>query len=301
MPVRRVSLLAVALLLGCFADEPAGTGGSSNTAGTTTTSDACVDGELGCACYGNGTCNDGLECAPGAQVCILEDCDNGTLGCTCADGACLSGLSCINQVCAEPPPEGTSTSGAGADSSDGAAVTSATSGEPPDEAVYLFATTATFTPGGAVFVTGDLRTAIDTACATEMLTRVPTCTSATAVFSVSTRDTVADLGATQQLPMDAPLLAPGGTQIAASLQTALDEQQIQTSLVAAGALPKDGSTVSYWTGAGPDGSLDGDTCGDWADPLQAVGAAGTGDGTGPEWLSQDRTCNELRRLLCACW
>ena len=289
-------------MLGCFADEPAGTGGgTSSVTAAATTAEVCVDGELGCACYGNGTCNGGLECAPEAEVCILEDCDDGTLGCTCADGACLTGLACINQVCAEPPPAGTSTTSPSVDSSTGDAPTSGGSDTSTVAPVYLFATIATFIPGDATFTAGDLRDALDTACALEYEARVPSCMNTTAVFSVDETDTVAKLGMTQQLPMDNPLRGPDDTPIAASLQTALDEQMIMVPLQNAAVLPPEGISVTFWTGASTDGGVDADTCGGWADPLQPLGSAGVADIAGAGWLGQDRDCNSDRRLLCACW
>lgn len=91
---------------GCFAETPEtgnGTGDTSDTGGET-----CPPGSPGCDCYGNGTCDDGLECTEGK--CIEPSCIPGEENCTCNDGLCLGGLMCEENICR---PGGSSTSGGG--------------------------------------------------------------------------------------------------------------------------------------------------------------------------------------------
>lgn len=61
------ALLSAALVFsGCKSDD----GGSNADGGG-----ACDEGEEGCACYGNGTCNDGLRCL--SKYCVDPDADEG--------------------------------------------------------------------------------------------------------------------------------------------------------------------------------------------------------------------------------
>jgi hypothetical protein len=87
---------------GCFdPDKPAASGtDAADSSGTS--GGSCAAGGSGCPCYGNGTCDSGLECNASVGLCIPEDCDPGSEGCTCNDGACLAGLECDAGVCVTP-------------------------------------------------------------------------------------------------------------------------------------------------------------------------------------------------------
>ena len=66
---------------------------------------ACDPGELGCDCYGNGTCDSGLTCV--ADECV--ECSEGALNCECyGNGTCDDGLVCAADTCVD---EGTSGAG----------------------------------------------------------------------------------------------------------------------------------------------------------------------------------------------
>lgn len=89
------SLLGVAfaagLFVGCFKDSGGNDEGASETGG-------CSEGTSGCVCYGNGTCDAGLECSE--NVCVPEGCDEGSLDCNCyGNGTCDAGLECMDGVC----------------------------------------------------------------------------------------------------------------------------------------------------------------------------------------------------------
>lgn len=91
---------------GCFTDAPVdGPNMIGQTAG-----DGCREGSSGCECYGNDTCDAGLRCAEGADVCVPTGCEPGTEHCVCGEGsACEGELECDGSVC-EMPGESTSAS-----------------------------------------------------------------------------------------------------------------------------------------------------------------------------------------------
>ena len=63
----------------------------------------CETGAEGCACFGNGTCRTGLACEDGACVTSGAGCTAGTAGCPClGDGTCSGGLECTGGICASP-------------------------------------------------------------------------------------------------------------------------------------------------------------------------------------------------------
>ena len=87
----------------------------------------CQDGNEGCACYPNDTCNEGLSCTGG--WCIPEGCTPGSENCTCAEGdLCLTGLVCDEGLCRmETTGSGSGTSaGPGTSTSAGPTSTTAT-------------------------------------------------------------------------------------------------------------------------------------------------------------------------------
>lgn len=112
-------------LTGCFTEEPPPSAG-------TTTGPSCVEGAIGCECYGNGTCDAGLECDAGAQLCIPSGCTPGELACRCDDDQlCTDALQCQQGVCVEPGPppatdDGDSTTGPPPATDDGPATTTMT-------------------------------------------------------------------------------------------------------------------------------------------------------------------------------
>lgn len=130
----RVSLLRHAVRLAaiasvfaaCFTDPPAADTSDDTTGGS------CTIGEQGCACYGNGTCEAGLECSADVQLCIPEQCMPGDLACICADGGCVPPYVCAGSLCM-PMASASETSDGSADTSGstpstGTEVTSASSG-----------------------------------------------------------------------------------------------------------------------------------------------------------------------------
>jgi cysteine-rich repeat protein len=70
------------------------------TAGTET--EGCTDGNAGCPCYGNGTCNDELVCTDD-MICAPVECVDGSVGCPCyGNGTCDDGLQCNESNLCEP-------------------------------------------------------------------------------------------------------------------------------------------------------------------------------------------------------
>lgn len=94
------SLLGIAfvagLFVGCFKD-----GGGNDEAGSSGETGSCADGAQGCDCYGNGTCDPGLECSN--DVCVPENCDEGSQDCNCyGNGTCNADLECMGGICVPP-------------------------------------------------------------------------------------------------------------------------------------------------------------------------------------------------------
>lgn len=87
------------VVTGCFTDVPAdGPMMIGQTEGG-----GCVEGASGCPCYGNDTCDPGLTCAKGPNVCVPTGCQPGTAACVCDDGfVCDNGLECEGSVCVVP-------------------------------------------------------------------------------------------------------------------------------------------------------------------------------------------------------
>ena len=105
-----LALLSLGLSLACFAETSGGSGGG--TGGDT--GGECLAGSAGCDCYGNGSCDDPLECSPDDK-CLEPNCTPGALNCSCAEGdLCLGEYVCTDHVC-RPPPGSTSDSGPGDD------------------------------------------------------------------------------------------------------------------------------------------------------------------------------------------
>jgi hypothetical protein len=98
-------LISLALVHGCFKESS-----SSDDDGN-----SCPDGSEGCDCYGNGTCDNGLECVEGK--CFEPDCIPGEELCRCNDGLCLGDLVCVDGVCRPPSDGGDGGDGSGGDGS----------------------------------------------------------------------------------------------------------------------------------------------------------------------------------------
>jgi hypothetical protein len=90
-----------------IADTPDETSGAS-----------CSAGQQGCVCYGNGTCEAGLECNAQVELCIPERCVPGDLACVCANGDCAVPYVCTQGLCM--PNTGASESSVGSADSTGA-------------------------------------------------------------------------------------------------------------------------------------------------------------------------------------
>lgn len=115
-----VRLAAIAsVFAACFVDPPAAdttdeTGGAS-----------CVAGQQGCECFGNGTCEAGLECNPDVHLCIPERCMAGDLACVCANGDCVPPYVCTGSLCM-PTSSVSETSDGSVDSTGGSMPTTVT-------------------------------------------------------------------------------------------------------------------------------------------------------------------------------
>ena len=67
----------------------------------------CPEGSEDCPCYGNNTCDQGLECTN--DVCTVIVCDEGTEGCPCyGNDTCDGTLQCENGVCVPVTVDGDS-------------------------------------------------------------------------------------------------------------------------------------------------------------------------------------------------
>jgi cysteine-rich repeat protein len=75
---------------------------ADSSSGSSASGSGACEGELGCACYDNGTCNDGLDCRD--DVCAPPSCGNGALesGEDCDDGNSASGDGC-SEACVHEP------------------------------------------------------------------------------------------------------------------------------------------------------------------------------------------------------
>jgi hypothetical protein len=101
-------------------NEPDGSSGATGRRGDDDDDDTdgssgagdCEDGSLGCACYGNDTCDKPYLCEKG--LCV--GCDDGDEGCSCyGNGTCNGDLTCTKGICVDDRAEGQG--GAGGSSS----------------------------------------------------------------------------------------------------------------------------------------------------------------------------------------
>lgn len=93
----RLALLVALGLAGCFSEAGIDPVEQDPTGGP-----ACIDGAVGCACYGNGSCDPGLQCEAELQRCIPEGCTPGAAACVCAAGECDAPNECKDGLCAAP-------------------------------------------------------------------------------------------------------------------------------------------------------------------------------------------------------
>jgi hypothetical protein len=113
--VLRSSYLRVAwvgLLVGaCFSEPGVETTGAESTGG-------CSEGQQGCPCYANGTCDGILACDIDSFLCVPDGCTPGELDCVCVDGSCLSPLVCLGSICVQEDgsTDGESSAGTGGES-----------------------------------------------------------------------------------------------------------------------------------------------------------------------------------------
>ncbi len=88
---------------------------ATTACGSDTKKNECPAGSENCACSGDGTCDDGLQCKE--NFCVKGDvCPEGTEGCVChADDSCEAGTAGAVLVCTEGlcVPEGTDVGGLG--------------------------------------------------------------------------------------------------------------------------------------------------------------------------------------------
>jgi hypothetical protein len=121
------TLLLAASAAACFSESPI-----DDNPMSTSDDGGCTPGSLSCECYGNGTCDPALECAPETSTCVPAGCELGEVHCLCDHGSCDEPLLCIAGMCAAPSDssgssdsftstnaEGSSSSADGSESSDG--------------------------------------------------------------------------------------------------------------------------------------------------------------------------------------
>ncbi|MBT9558769.1 MAG: hypothetical protein IV100_22245 [Myxococcales bacterium] len=105
--VRWTLLLFLAVVVGCAGAEDTASPGLNDGSDVSATGDAlggCIDGQVGCACFGNGTCESGLVCE--SSVCVEPVCTKGNVGCPCfGNGTCLDGNVCTEGLCEGPTCE----------------------------------------------------------------------------------------------------------------------------------------------------------------------------------------------------
>lgn len=101
--MRRCASVALWSLAACFGDAP-----PVDEHDGSTTAEMCPVGAHQCACTSGGSCDAPWVCHAPSQTCIEDECDPGSEFCTCADGLCLEGLECSDELCVAPPPTATS-------------------------------------------------------------------------------------------------------------------------------------------------------------------------------------------------
>jgi hypothetical protein len=129
------TLLLGASAAACFSEAPI-----DDNPVSTSDDGGCTPGSLSCECYGNGTCDPALECAPETSTCVPAGCELGEVHCLCDHGSCDDPLLCIAGMCAAPSDssgsadsftstnaDGSSSSVGGSESSDSGSTGVATS------------------------------------------------------------------------------------------------------------------------------------------------------------------------------
>jgi hypothetical protein len=83
---------------GLAGERPSDDSGAGRSGGDDDDTGACVNGTLGCPCYGNDTCNGLLRCEDG----ICRDCSDGDEGCSCyGNDTCNGELTCESGICVD--------------------------------------------------------------------------------------------------------------------------------------------------------------------------------------------------------
>lgn len=91
-----MSSCVLALAGGCFKDASSNLESGTSTGGGTT-GGGCVQGEPGCDCYPNATCNAPLACEDGK--CVTQGCTKGSFNCGCFEDMCFDPLVCVDGIC----------------------------------------------------------------------------------------------------------------------------------------------------------------------------------------------------------
>jgi hypothetical protein len=123
-----LSALLPVLLGGCFTEVGVEPGDGGQTSGS-----SCIEGAVGCECYGNETCDPGLACETELGRCIPEDCTPGEAACVCAGGRCDAPSECNSGICETPGADDDGDDGGpstqSASGSDGTSASTATSAD----------------------------------------------------------------------------------------------------------------------------------------------------------------------------
>lgn len=73
--------------------------------GPSGTDGGCPVGSAQCPCTNGGACDEGLECDPMLDVCLVPECAIGSSACPCTEqGTCDEGLTCLEDVCVQDTP-----------------------------------------------------------------------------------------------------------------------------------------------------------------------------------------------------
>ena len=127
---------------------------------------------------------------------------------------------------------------------------------------------------------------------------VPLHATTRAFLSVDATDSIANMPARYGVPIYRKVTGPNTTVIADNWADLLDGS-IDTSLSDAGVM----GIFPWYSGSGPDGSLDPDNCDGWTLSSGSAGRYGTDGSTTSTWISAgDAVCGyNLARILCLAW
>ena len=160
--------------------------------------------------------------------------------------------------------------------------------------IYLFSIDPTTTTGN---ISG--RIGADNLCQAKYTSDYTSlgCTQVRGFISIDGTDQIADMPGNYGVPIDVPILGPGGTPIANDWADLLDGN-ILTTLQGAGVL----AALSYWTGSNADGTFYSSVhCSNYTSTLGS-GRIGSATATGSTWLSSATTaCVNIGPILCIGW